>query len=186
MTEYVPTAISHPGAGHRDESESSTPGKTSMSRPPGKTVPGPARGWRKPLLSLMKALIEYRLELRSTARRAGDPHLAHRLRRLARRNRAASKQLRPEVDMQLLDSKAFLDLDPVTGEPAWLSNAGEIGALGSCLRRNRKVKTAALSVIDAAPPAPIRSRVERLAESLGHEAGTLNAAIRDLAVIPKT
>jgi len=172
MSYRNPAATSHPSAGNDDRTAT------------GHQL-GPKRGWRLSLVDLAKTLVEYRLTLRSASRRAGDPQLAHRLRRLARRSRQVTKQLRL-VEPGLDGGDVVAELDPITGEPVWLGDAGEIGALGACLRRNRKVRSAIAKVIDGGPPTRLLPMMERLSERLRHEAGSLNAWIRDLAVLPKS
>ena len=120
--------------------------------------PRATKHWRRASVGLFKSLVDYRLTLRSTARRAGDQVTAQRLRRLARRNRATTtmlKRLEPALDPNTLD----IELDPRSGDPLWLSGSGEIGAIGACLRRNRRVRSFASKIASGGAP----SRMKRFA-----------------------
>jgi hypothetical protein len=129
--------------------------------------------------NVLAALADSRRALRRAAQAAGDRRVAHRLWRLARRRRAAVRDLHragPTPDGP--GSRSDADRSFINEMHA----ASEIGATAACLRANRRLRAAIEATLDADPPHRVGSRLERLRDQTDHEAATFNARLRELVV----
>lgn len=142
-----------------------------------------ATGWRRESIRLFRGLVDYRLTLRTAARRAGDQAMAQRLRRMARRGRATTKMLK-QMEPSLHPDKLDLDLDPLSGDPLWLAGSGEIGAIAACLRRNRRVRASAGNIASGGAPGPLRRFADRVSDRIEREAWELNTVLQSLLISP--
>lgn len=136
--------------------------------------------WITEMSSVLVALAQSRRTLRQAARASGDRHMSHRLRRLARRRRAAAEELKraapvPAVEGLAPDPKAIVVDDQIR-------TATEIGTTAACLRANRRLRAAIESTLEANPPSRVQRRLEALRDQSDLDAATYNARLRDLVV----
>lgn len=135
--------------------------------------------WAVRLGEVSLALVRNRYALRRTARRAGDQRLAQRLRRFARRRRAAATDLErmtPDVD-------AVAAGEPVSAVPGLRGEAQrafETSAFAAAIAANRRLRVAVERTLEAEPPQRVRSRLEVLRQDADREASVLNARFAEL------
>ena len=137
--------------------------------------------WVREMGNVLFALARSRRALRHAARTSEDRRMSQRLRRLARRQRAAAEELKrsaPEPAMELTES-----VPSPAGLGEQVRTANEIGTTAACLRANRKLRAAVQSALDAPPPPRLAKRLEALREQTDYDAGTLNARLRELIVV---
>ena len=131
--------------------------------------------WAPKVTRVIFALTQSRRALRQAARRSGDRRLAQRLRRLARRKRAAVAELRR--DTPPADPKPD-DIEPAAAIAGEIAHATAIGSTAACLRTNRKLRAAIDEALAASPPAQLHARLERLREQTDRESAVLHSDLR--------
>lgn len=137
--------------------------------------------WIPATSSVFVALLQSRRALRAAASKAEDRGLAHRLRRLARRRRAAAQELKrlaPPAAEQAL-----------TAEPeTWsfaneVHTASEIGAVAACLRANRRLRANIETALGATPPQAVRNRLEAMRSQADRDAALFHSRLRELVAV---
>ncbi len=138
-------------------------------------------GWSRQASKVILALARYRVSLRRAARRAGDPKLGARLRKLAVRRRADVAELTRHAP--------FPEPDEVPPEPDTLKSlrrddrmANEIASLAACLRSNRRLRIALERTLLSQPPVRVAARLDHLRGDVEREYGLLNGRLRDIAL----
>jgi hypothetical protein len=159
-----------------DESKGREHPTMTVTSPPRKTR------WVGAMGNVLVALGDSRRALRRAARTAGDPRMAHRLGRLARRRRAAARNLtRAMASSNTGAAQGETAAPPILTE---LHAAGEIGTTAELLRSNRRLRAAIEVALEARPPAPLERRLEGLREQTDRDAGILNMRLRELVLAP--
>jgi hypothetical protein len=137
--------------------------------------------WITEMSSVLVALAQSRRTLRQAAMASGDRRMSHRLRRLARRRRAAAEELKRAAPASAVEVLAP-DPDTIIVEDQ-IRTATEIEATAACLRANRKLRAAIESTLDANPPSRVHKQLEALRDQADHDAATYNARLRELVVV---
>lgn len=137
--------------------------------------------WAVEVSRVVYALAVHWVRLRRAARRAGDPRLSQRLRRLALRRRADARELGRSVPRR---RRRALDTSDVGRRfSSQIAIANEIGSLAASLRSNRKVRLAIEGALAAHPPPRVTTKLQRLRDDIDKEAGTINARLRAVAIV---
>ncbi len=138
--------------------------------------------WARQVSAVLVALTQSRLTLRRAAQRSGDRRVAIRLRRLARRRRAAVTELERLTPSPVPET----DVPPVAADvfPDEIRTATEIGSLAACLRANRRLRRSIEKALTAGPPPRVARRLESLRDQTDLDAANLNVRLRELITHP--
>jgi hypothetical protein len=105
-----------------------------------------------------------------------------RLRRLARRRRAAVVELErlnpsPTDEVEVPDTAGDVFPDEIR-------TATEIGSLAACLRANRRLRSSIEKALAAGPPPRVLRKLESLRDQTDFDAADLNVRLRELVAHP--
>lgn len=139
--------------------------------------------WVTAVGKVLYSLVVHRARLRLAARHAEDPQTSGRLRRLARRRREDVEELVRTALPDVVAPKPIDHDDVAPHARRELALANEIASIAATLRSNRKVRVNVERATEKNPPARVAAKLARIAADLEMEAGTLNARLRDVAVI---
>lgn len=137
--------------------------------------------WARQVSAVLVALTQSRLTLRRAAQRSGDRRVATRLRRLARRRRAAVTELERLNPSPVAEADVPAATDVFPDE---IRTATEIGSLAACLRANRRLRRSIEKALTAGPPPRVARRLESLRDQTDHDAADLNVRLRELVTHP--